>query len=258
MKYLTVFKINSFEAAEAFSSKAAAEKFIHDCAKAAKTKAFKNQEGENYIITVNDKEGKSRDVSVEIQPIDAKLKYALNYDQNGQHVETSFHPTRKSLVARAQKILDGFDFEATAEETVAGKWTIEDAEQPLSVALTAKIATVGSENDNIIAEYANPDLKAYFKKIDAMLAQLALEEAAQNVADLQAARKKGLANLGIGIAIAAAGALLSYFSYQTSRPGEKYTVFTGLIVVGIIDALCGIYYIIRPKAALPKQKNSQK
>ena len=253
MKYLTIFKINDFVMAEAHDNKQAAEDFVQKCAKAGKTKALKNQENESYIIEVTNAE-KTQEIQVEIQKVDTEIKYELSYDQNGNHVETSFHPTRTTLVNQAKKILDQLGYEAAAEETTAGKWAIDNDEQNLHVTLTGKIALIGSEESNIIAEYANPDMVQFFKTIDTSLARLAAEQEILTADALKVARKRGFTNLGIGLAIAAGGALLTFFSYSTAKVGERYTVFTGLIAVGIIDALCGIYYIIRPKAALPKKK----
>ncbi len=62
--------------------------------------------------------------------------------------------------------------------------------------------------------------------------------------------KRGLINLLVGAGIAALGGILSFVSYN-AKPGESYTIYTGIIVIGIIDAICGIYYLIRPSAALP-------
>ena len=257
MKYLTVFKLDNFEAAEVFTSKKAAETFVQDCAKAAKTKALKNQENESYILAVSDKSGKTYEINVEIQNVDATVKYELNYTKDGQNVETSYYTSRKALVTAAKKILDKDGYEASTAETEAGKWSIRDAEKNLDVTLTAKLVVMGSEQENVVAAYDSVDLPKFCKQIDSQLALLAATKSVLTAEQLKAARKKGLTNLGIGLAIAAAGGLLTLFSYQSARPGEKYTVYTGLIVIGIIDAICGLYQLINPKSALPKDKKRQ-
>ena len=59
----------------------------------------------------------------------------------------------------------------------------------------------------------------------------------------------------MGPGIAALGGILSFVSYNNAKPGESYTIYTGIIVIGIIDAICGIYYLIRPSQLFLKINN---
>lgn len=256
MKYLTVFRLDDFEAAEVFTAKTAAEKFIHDCAKAAKTKAFKNQENSTCILAVQDQSGKEQEITADIEPVDATVKYELSYDKNDQHVETSYYTSRKALVAKAKQILDELGFTAAPDENQAGEWVVNDTEHGTTACLRAKLVVMGSD-ENIISAYKCPDLNYFFKHITEQLATLKQKATILTAAQLKAARKRGFINLGVGIGIALAGGLFSFLSYQMAQPGERYTVYTGLIVIGIIDAICGLFYLINPKSALPKKNKKR-
>lgn len=81
----------------------------------------------------------------------------------------------------------------------------------------------------------------------------------------KAARKKALKELLIGLGVAALGALISWGSYSSAKPGGRYTVYTGIIVLGVIYAGKGAWGLIFPfglrgdKAPLaPQQKSDQK
>ncbi len=66
------------------------------------------------------------------------------------------------------------------------------------------------------------------------------------VEDKAFARKRAIKEFLIGAAVAIAGGAMTYFSYENARPGESYTIFTGLIVLGVIYAVKGLYGIILP------------
>ncbi len=71
-------------------------------------------------------------------------------------------------------------------------------------------------------------------------------------------RKEALKEFLIGLAVAAAGGLMTGISYNSARPGGTYTVFTGLIALGAIYGLHGLWRLIFPsgiKGALGKQKS---
>lgn len=253
MKYLTIFQLGDFESATSFNSKKDATAFIEDCAKAAKTKALENREDNSYLMEIKSENG-TKELRASIKPVDTTVKYELSYEKNGLHVETSYHDTRKAVVEQVKTILDELGYDASDKENNAGKWSINNPEQNLTVSLTAKLVVMGSEGENVVASYDSAEMLDFCKHIDASVAQLSVAQAAENADLLKAGRKKGLINLGIGIAIAAVGGLISYASYANAKPGETYTVYTGIIVVGIIDAVCGLYYLINPKATLPKDK----
>lgn len=61
-----------------------------------------------------------------------------------------------------------------------------------------------------------------------------------------AARKKAIKELVIGGALAAVGGVASIASYNNARPGETYTVYTGVIVIGAIYAFKGLFGVVFP------------
>lgn len=61
-----------------------------------------------------------------------------------------------------------------------------------------------------------------------------------------AGRKKALKEFLIGAAVAAAGGIATAVSYNSARPGGSYTVYTGLIALGIVYAIKGLWGIIFP------------
>lgn len=76
--------------------------------------------------------------------------------------------------------------------------------------------------------------------------------------DLASIRKEALKELFIGLAVAAAGGLMTGISYNSARPGDRYTIFTGLIAIGVIYALHGLWRLILPRGlkGLSNKKDS--
>lgn len=68
----------------------------------------------------------------------------------------------------------------------------------------------------------------------------------KKVQDKASVRKRGIKELLIGAAIAAVGGLASYASYSSARAGETYTVYTGVIAIGIVYALKGAFDLAFP------------
>lgn len=258
MKYLTVFKFNTqaknnYQFAKTFDSKTAAEKFIKSCAEATKTNALKNTENETFLIEVTN-EGITHEITAEIKPIDTTAKYELTYEKNSENIETDYFKTEDELIKAASKILDEYGYEAAPEETRYFRWKINDSAKSLSINLRGHLVIMGDGDNNVVASYDIIDLEYFFKHFANEIAKLQVAEKITKTADLKDARKKGLVNLLIGAGIAALGGILSFISYNNAKPGESYTIYTGIIVIGIIDAICGIYYLIRPSTALPKDK----
>jgi len=66
------------------------------------------------------------------------------------------------------------------------------------------------------------------------------------------ARKKALKEFLIGAGVAAAGGIITWISYSTAEPGERYTIFTGVIALGVVYAVHGLFRMIVPaKTAEP-------
>lgn len=257
MKYLTIFQLDNFESATSFTSKQSAVKHIQDCATAAKTKALENREDSTYLLEIKTHDNQTKELKVVLKPVDTNVQYELTYEKNGQPEDTTYYSTRKAVVGQANKILDQLGYDASPAENRAGKWTINNPEQNLTVNLNARLVVMGSENENVVASYDSVDMLAFCKDFDAEVATLHQARQTEKTELLQSGRKKGLTNLGIGAAIALVGVLLSVASYTNAKPGQSYTVYTGLIVVGVIDAICGLYYLINPKATLPKDKKKK-
>ena len=75
----------------------------------------------------------------------------------------------------------------------------------------------------------------------------------KKIVDKASVRKRGIIELLIGVAIAAAGGIFTAISYNAARPGERYTVYTGIIAIGIVYAFKGLYDVAFPK--VPKDAN---
>lgn len=61
------------------------------------------------------------------------------------------------------------------------------------------------------------------------------------------ARKRGLIEFIAGAALAAIGGIATYASYNAADEGETYTVYTGVIALGIVYAGIGLWHIAFPK-----------
>lgn len=250
MKYLAIFRANGLQTAIDFNNASDAEKYIKTCAAAAKTKALKSTESNSYILTVNNQE-----ITVEVQKIDAKLSYQLANHQNGA-TETASYATRASGVKAAKAILDQLDFEASTTENQLGHWTANNDQVKAEIKLSLTLETTDGASE--ICRYDAIEPKYFCTHLDAVQNDHATQAVASQTAQLADARKTGWKNLAIGLAIAAAGGLLTLVSYTNTKPGGSYRIYTGLIVVGIIDALVGLYYVIRPKSALKTPKEPKK
>jgi len=80
--------------------------------------------------------------------------------------------------------------------------------------------------------------------------------------DKSSVRKRGIKELIAGVAIAAVGGVATAVSYNTARPGETYTVYTGIIALGIVYAAIGLWHVAFPKVSKKDQaeqiaKNSE-
>lgn len=64
--------------------------------------------------------------------------------------------------------------------------------------------------------------------------------------DKTEARKKALKEFLIGAGVAAAGGIITFISYSTAKPGERYTIFTGVIALGIVYAVHGLFRMVFP------------
>lgn len=74
--------------------------------------------------------------------------------------------------------------------------------------------------------------------------------------DKATARKKAVKEFAIGLAAAALGAGISFASYSSAKPGGTYTVYTGVIVLGVVYACKGLFGLVFPMG-LKKSKEEQ-
>lgn len=77
----------------------------------------------------------------------------------------------------------------------------------------------------------------------------------KKIVDKASVRKRGAIELLIGVAVAAAGGILTAISYNAARPGERYTVYTGVIAIGVVYAFKGLFDIAFPK--VPKDTDQE-
>ncbi len=74
--------------------------------------------------------------------------------------------------------------------------------------------------------------------------------------DVKSVRKRGIKELIGGVVVAVVGAVASYASYNMAKAGETYTVYTGIIVLGIVYAFKGVYDLAFP-AGFGKKKDQE-
>ncbi len=79
-----------------------------------------------------------------------------------------------------------------------------------------------------------------------------------NNKDKVAGRKKALKEFLIGAAVAAVGGIATAVSYNSAKPGGSYTVYTGLIALGIVYAVIGLWGLIFPLGLRGNKKPSDK
>ncbi len=75
--------------------------------------------------------------------------------------------------------------------------------------------------------------------------------------DQASVRKRGIKELIGGIIAAAVGALVSWGSYSTAKPGQTYTVYTGIIALGVGYAIVGVIDIAFPQLRLKNSKGKK-
>ncbi len=68
-------------------------------------------------------------------------------------------------------------------------------------------------------------------------------------------RKRGLIEIAAGVGLAAIGGLATAASYNAARPGESYTVYTGIIALGVVYACKGLYDAIFPNGFKKSHKD---
>lgn len=80
----------------------------------------------------------------------------------------------------------------------------------------------------------------------------------KQITDKASARKRGIKELLAGVALAAVGGIATAASYNSARPGETYTVYTGVIALGVVYACIGLWHVASPKVAKKEQQEATK
>lgn len=70
-------------------------------------------------------------------------------------------------------------------------------------------------------------------------------------------RKKALKEFLIGAGVAAVGGIITFISYSTAKPGERYTIFTGIIALGMVYAVHGLYRMAFPLGLKKSNKSTE-
>ena len=111
-----------------------------------------------------------------------------------------------------------------------------------------------SSKQSLSASFGNMDMRCFFKNFDDMQARMKAEFDAELEPVLEQIRSKASGILGRGILEAIIGGILTAASYNSSSPGGTFTIFSGLIIIGIWNFFKGLYYLVNPKALLKKIK----
>ncbi len=254
MKYLAIFEYQNLTAAETFDTKASASSYVKKCATAAKTAALSSDSSDKYLIEIKNQ---NAEIKARIEAVDTNVKYQLITRKNQNVTDIAYYDTRKAAETAAHEILDAAGFEASTSEDQNGEWSATPKDSSDTLTITLRLV-LKSSSDDVVASYSATNMEYFCAHFADAKAELEVSNQLITAEVLKSARKKGLTNLGIGIAIAVVGIIISFISYQTAKAGERYTIYTGIIAIGVIDALCGLYYLINPKAALPKDKRPKK
>ncbi len=75
--------------------------------------------------------------------------------------------------------------------------------------------------------------------------------------DKASVRKRGIKEILGGVAIAAVGGIISAISYNSAKPGESYTVYTGIIALGVVYAFKGLYDVAFPAGFGKAKKDAE-
>lgn len=89
-------------------------------------------------------------------------------------------------------------------------------------------------------------------------AEICYNRPMSNNKDKVAGRKKALKEFLIGAAVAAVGGIATAVSYNSAKPGGSYTVYTGLIALGVVYAVIGLWGLIFPLGLRGNKKPSDK
>lgn len=108
-------------------------------------------------------------------------------------------------------------------------------------------------SQSVLKSFANMDMRYFFKNFDNIVGQGATIPEAELEPLLAQVRSKAVNLIIYGILEMIVGGGLTATSYSNaSSTGGTYTIFWGLVIVGIWSFIRGIYYCCNPKAMLKK------
>lgn len=176
------------------------------------------------LVILSDKENSDYDIlGVKSTASSEEIKQAY------RKMAIKYHPDKGGDPKKFQKIHDAY-------------------ERLLSGSSKASRQTVNKSFNSV-------DMRYFFSHLDEMQDRMKAELDAELEPVLQQIREKATGLIIRGILEAIVGGVLTAASYgsASSRGGGVYTIFYGLIIFGIWNALKGIYYACNPKAALKKK-----
>ena len=114
--------------------------------------------------------------------------------------------------------------------------------------------TSKTSKQTISESFGCMDMRYFFKNFDNLEEQMKAELDAELKPVLDQVRAKASGLVIRGIIEALIGGGLTAASYNAASPGGTYTIFGGLLIVGVWNFFKGLYYLANPKALLEKAK----
>ena len=111
-----------------------------------------------------------------------------------------------------------------------------------------------SGTQKVQESFNNIDMRNFFDSYDELQEEIRQETEAAMQPFYNEVRSKAAGLIVMGIIEFLLGAGITAASYNSASPGGTYTIFGGLIFVGIYNFFRGLYYLANPKALLKKIK----
>ncbi len=142
MKYLVIYDLGNTGSAFCFNTYNDAVDYINTCSKYAEDYMIKLTVTDDNHLNMTLKNGKRIYVYIETVP-DSKIRFDLSFDKNGEHIETRRFTKRHLAVNYANKTLKNeFHYSARKKESDLGKWSIENTEKKLKVAMGLNLVII--------------------------------------------------------------------------------------------------------------------
>ncbi len=142
MKYLVIYDLGNASSAFCFNTYNEAVDYVNACSKYAEDYTIKLTVTDDNHLNMTLKNGKRIYVHIETVA-DSKVRFDLSFDKNGKHVETRRFTKRHLAVNFANKTLKNeFHYSARKKESDLGKWSIENTEKKLKVAMRLNLVII--------------------------------------------------------------------------------------------------------------------